>query len=67
VGAAKLAVQKTRKPLETTWQRRADPLDRVQWRAGHAVSARFRVLSSEIGGQEFFPIRNPIGFFWKGK
>ena len=63
-GAAKLVAQKTRK---ATWQRRADPLNKTQWRAGHAVSARFRVLSSEIGGQELFPIRNPIGSFWKGR
>jgi hypothetical protein len=53
--------------LKTTWQRRAGPLNKSHWRVGHAVSARFRVLSSEIGGQGIFPIRNPIGSFWKGK
>jgi hypothetical protein len=53
--------------LKNTWQRRAGPLNKVHWRVGHAVSARFRVLSSEIGGQEFFPIRNPVGSFWKGR
>jgi len=63
---AKLAAQKTRKHLKTTWQRRAGPLNKVHWRVGHAVSARFRVLSSEIGGQEFF-LSESDGSFWKGK
>jgi hypothetical protein len=67
VGRQNWPHKKQENHVKTTWQRRAGPLNKAHWRVGHMVSARFRVLSSEIGGQEFFPIRNPIGSFWKGK
>jgi hypothetical protein len=53
--AAKLAAQKTRKSLETTWQERTGPLNKAQWRVGHAVSARaFACFLAKLVVKNFF-------------
>jgi hypothetical protein len=45
------------KNTKITWQRWCNGLNRTGWRAGHKGSARFRALSSEIGGQELIPFQ----------
>jgi hypothetical protein len=79
VGAAKCRARSKRSVLwggkigrtkntKTSWQGRAKPLNKREWRAGRRVSARFsRAFFSKIGAQELFLVRNPVGSIWKGK